>query len=108
MKTKCFSCQNDAPYSLKNSLQIHKDLYEKTGVVYWFFKEEENGKVKIADNESFNKILPKIKDNIGVQWCHIAEFGTTADENILRDNPNEKLETAKPKSKRGTTKRSLD
>ena len=108
MKTKCFSCQNNAPYSLKNSLQIHKDLYEKTGVVYWFFKEEENGKVKIADNESFNKILPKIKNNIGVQWCHIAEFGTTTDENILGNNPNEKPKTVKQKSKRGGTKRTLD
>ena len=108
MKTKCFSCQNNAPYSLKNSLQIHKDLYEKTGVVYWFFKEEENGKVKIADNESFNNILPKIKNNIGVQWCHIAEFGTTTDENILRDNTNEKPKTVKQKGKRGTAKRTLD
>lgn len=100
MKTKCFSCQNDAPYSLKNSLQIHKDLYEKTGVVYWFFKEEENGKVKIADNESFKKILPKIKDNVGGQWCHIAEFGTTTDENIFGDNSNKKPKAVKPKGKR--------
>ena len=110
MKTekKCFSCQNKAPYTLKNSLLLHKNIYETTGVSFWFFKESENDKVKIADNESFNKILPKIKDNDGAEWRHISEFGNATNENVSKNIANAKPKAIKPKSQPKRVRKPLE
>jgi len=77
---ECFSCQKNAPITVKQNLQRHKEIYEATGNVYWFFKETENGQTKIANDKSFKKILPKIKKTKGSSWCHIAEFGNSVND----------------------------
>ena len=92
MKNECFSCQKNAPINTIQRLELHKRIYEQTGKVFYYFRESINGKTKIADNESFKSILPRIKKNKGSEWCHIAEFGQSTNDNVL-GNTND----AKPK-----------
>ncbi len=105
---ECFSCQKKASYTLKNSLLLHKSIYETNGQVFWYFKENENDKVKICDNESFKKILPKIRDIEGANWCHIAEFGATTDEDFSKNTSNAKSKITKPKSKPARVRKPLE
>lgn len=104
MGKECFSCQQNAPLSLKQRLELHLKIYNQTGEVFWFFKESTNDNVKIADAKSFSKILEQIKDNEGAQWCHIAEFGQSNNDNVFRDTKDEKPKTTKPRRNRGATK----
>jgi len=108
MKKQCFSCQRTASNSLKLELELHKRKFEQTGKVYWFYKENKEETTKIANNESFNKILGQIKDNDGAEWCHIAEFGNAINDNVHKNNSNKKSKTSTPKSKPKATRRSLE
>jgi hypothetical protein len=108
MKKKCFSCQEGAPFTITNLLQLHKNIFEQTGQVFWYFKNELNGQTKIADNESFKKILPNLQQNDGAEWCHIAEFGATKNDNVSKNTSNKGYNTAKSKSKPARVRKPLE
>ncbi len=98
-KNKCFSCQHGANSTTLNSLELHQKIWKDTGKVFWFFKENKDGQTKIASDESFKIIKEQIKDNVGAEWSHIAEFGHAVNDNVSKDNRNEKLKTVASESK---------
>ena len=100
MKKECFSCQKSAPKTVQDSLRLYKKIYEQTGRSFYFYKESENGKIKVADSESFKVVLPKFKNNKGANWCHIAEFGAVENDNVFGDSENAKLKATKREGKR--------
>jgi hypothetical protein len=108
MKKECFSCQKNAPKNTFDLLSLHKRIYDTKGISFWFYKESEKGQTLITDEASFKKILPKIKDNIGAEWSHIAEFGNVTNDNIPKDIANAEPIVIKHKSKPKRLKKSLD
>lgn len=108
MKKKCFSCQHGANSTLLSSLELHKKIYDTTGKVFWFFKEGTNGQTKIASDGSFKIIKEQIKDNVGAEWSHIAEFGQSSNDNVSKDTPNKKSKAIAPKSKSKRTRKPLE
>jgi len=105
---ECFSCQKNAPQTTKELLSLHKRIYEQKGISFWFYRESENGQIKISDDASFKSILPKIKENVGAEWCHIAEFGNATNDNVFENTTDKEPEFIKPKSKQKRTRKSLD
>jgi hypothetical protein len=99
MSKKCFSCQSGAPLTTIQSLELHKRIFEQTGQVFWYFKDELNGKTKIADEKSFSKILPTIQTIDGAEWCHIAEFGNVNNDKVSTNIANKGYKSVKSKSK---------
>ena len=108
MKKECFSCQKNAPKNTFDLLSLHKRIYDQKGLVFWFYKENEKSKIFITDEFSFKKILPTIKDNIGAEWCHIAEFGSAANDNFPENITNTESLFVKQKSKPKRTKKPLE
>ena len=104
MKNECFSCQKTAPQSIQERLALHKRIFEQTGEVFYFFRENTNGQTKITDAKSFNTILEQIKNNEGAEWCHIAEFGQSTNDNVSKHTKDKKPEIIKRKRNTGTTK----
>jgi len=109
MKEKeCFSCQKGAPLTVKERLILHKRLYEQTGKGFWFFREGLTGQTKIANDKSFETILPSLKEIEGSEWCHIAEFGHVVNDNVSKDNTRQKPKAIKSESKPKRTRGALD
>jgi hypothetical protein len=108
MRKKCFSCQHGAHQTVLSSLELHKKIYEQTGKVFWFFKESKDGQTKIASDGSFKVIKEKIKNNVGAEWSHIAEFGHAVNDNVSKDTPNKKPKAIKSKRPPKTVRKPLE
>lgn len=74
MKKQCFSCQKNAPRNDIQRLEYYQKRYNENGEVFYFYKENENDKLRIADANSFKNILPELKTIPTAEWAHIADF----------------------------------
>jgi hypothetical protein len=73
----CFSCGKTFKGTVNDLLQMYKQDYLKRGVERYFFKENENGDVKICSKESFKRVYELlIQPNLmnGAEYAHIKEF----------------------------------
>jgi len=73
----CFSCGQTFNGSVNELLQRYKLDYIQRGVERYFFKESENGDVKIINKDQFkyyfdNHIKPNFKN--GAEYAHIKEY----------------------------------
>jgi hypothetical protein len=55
----CFTCGENKDTNTISVLLMYKEAFEKTGVVYWFFKEVGTNEIKIMDNEGFTAFKKK-------------------------------------------------
>lgn len=61
----------------KDFVKIYKDYFKRYGKVYYVYRTETNGGIKIVPQESFNIIFEEqIKPNFdnGAEYFHISEF----------------------------------
>ena len=76
----CFSCTEGKTSTQVQILQMYKDAYERTGIVYWFYKKIGTNEIMIASGDDFNKFkkanAADFKKN-KYEFSHIAEFTDT-------------------------------
>lgn len=72
----CYACGKFKDKDI-NVIKIYKDYYERFGKVYYVFRTQKNGDVKIVNKKQFNNIFETIiKPNFhkGAEYFHISEF----------------------------------
>jgi len=73
----CFTCGENKDTNTVSILLMYKSAFEKTGVVYWFYKEVNKNEIKIMDNGSFEQFKNKHKKafaNGKYEFSRIDEF----------------------------------
>lgn len=76
----CFSCGEGKDLNTISLLSMYKEASEKTGIIYWFYKEVNSNEIKIMDNESFNQFKRtnrKAFEKKKIEYSRIDEFRLT-------------------------------
>lgn len=84
----CFTCNENKSMNTVAILQMYKEAYEKTGLVYWFFREVSNNEVKIMDDAGFRKFKKEnaeLFSNKEIEFARIDEF-RIIENNIILEN----------------------
>ena len=84
----CFSCSENKDVNTISILLMYKEAYEKTGNVFWFFKEASDNEIKIMCDEDFKKFKASNKKRFikgEIEFSRIDEF-RIADGNSLLEN----------------------
>jgi hypothetical protein len=78
----CFSCSKDKDINTITILLRYKEAFEKTGVVYWFFKGIDDNEVNIMNDEDFKKYKAankKLFTDKKIEFSRIDEFRIATD-----------------------------
>lgn len=85
----CFSCSKDKDVTEITVLLMYKEAYEKTGKLYWFFKEDDCNELKIISDDDFAQFRKTNKKKFTdkkIQYSRIDEFRIVDDNPILGDS----------------------
>lgn len=73
----CFACGEHSSNSEKSVLLQYKDIHEKTGLHYWFYKLITGGDTFIMDNDGFKSFKEQNKEDFQkglYEFAHISEL----------------------------------
>ena len=76
----CFTCGENKDLDTISLLMMYKKASEKTGIMYWFFKNINDGEIKIMNNEDFKKFKAANKQDFlekKYEYSRIDEFRVT-------------------------------
>jgi hypothetical protein len=85
----CFSCSNGKSLNTVQILQMYKEAYNKTGKLYWFFKEEGSNEIKIMAHEDFAKFKSENKSKFykkKIEFSRIDEFRISENNSVLENS----------------------
>lgn len=89
MANKCFSCGESLHQDEQSILKRYKDISEKTGKQFYFYKIKGSKEIQITtsnDFQNFKKSNSKLFKAKKVEFANVLEFGNAADNNILEGN----------------------
>lgn len=76
----CFTCGEGKDMDTISLLLMYKEASEKTGKIFWFFKDVNTNEIKIMDNESFSEFKKRSKklfEKGKIEFSRIDEFRIT-------------------------------
>lgn len=68
---------------------MYKEAFEKTGIVYWFYKEHSNNEIKIMLDEDFKNFKSNNKKLFAkgkIEFSRIDEFRLSEGTTVLEDS----------------------
>ena len=71
----CFTCGKSFPVTTNNRILYYKDIYNKTGVNYAYYKNDK-GEISITKAQGF-------KPKKGQEYALVSEFGNVPDNNVV-------------------------
>jgi len=81
--SKCFSCGEGMPRNTQQRIQYYKEIAEKTGENYVFFKTE-SGAIGITQSKGF-------KPKKGQEYALVTEFGQKTTDFIPTENEQQQI-----------------
>lgn len=80
--SNCFTCGRTFNGSVKELLKVYKQDYQERGTERYFYKEHDQGDIKIVKKTQFktvfkHQIQPNFKN--GAEYAHIKEYNPQKD-----------------------------
>lgn len=85
----CFSCSQGKSLNAINILQMYKEASEKSGTMYWFYKDASDNEIKLmtdADFKKYKSANKKLFQQGQIEFARIDEFRISENHPILEDS----------------------
>lgn len=85
----CFSCNENKDENQVTILQMYKDLFDKTGTGYMFFKKIGTNNLQIMTTNDFRKFKKRNQSDFKKEYyefAHISEFRIVENTGVLESD----------------------